>query len=362
MPAAATPPTTIPPQGLGPVPGQPGQAPPPAVDPNAPKGVAAPEGFVANAMNECGLHTKWKGDEFCILPPPAGKGFQLHIGPSNYDNPEAQYLLAPGQENVRNYMQQSANDKNVQFYVRQYRMRPGAHHTIVRDTSTGRRLSGADINQDHPVGGIIAPENADIGIPLSAHAPISTDHHAINTTDQTLLQEVWVNFWYVDAAKVKETANVLYDPGNLSSTVAPHADVVLGPYFCDVMGKGRLIDMFGHVHANNVRFSAWRTRGGKKDLIYEEYHWEEPLWLEFSSLAKNAPPDPMKQIDGGWAGILDLEAGDTLSWECHEVNQQNTALRFTNQTFEGWMCIIIGEIVGTKCVSRTGITLDPSVE
>ena len=331
----------------------------PAVDPNAPK---PPEGFKPNAMNECGLHTKWKGDEFCILPPPPDKGFQLHIGPSNYDNPEAQYLLQPGQENVRNYMSKSGNDKNVQFYVRQYRMRPGAHHTIVRDTSTGRRLSGADVNQDHPTGGIIAPENADIGIPLSAHAPISTDHHAINTTDAPLLQEVWVNFWYVDPAKVKETANVLYDPGYVMQTVAPHADVVLGPYFCDVQGKGRLIDMFGHVHANNVRFSAWRTRGGNKELIYEEYHWEEPLWLEFSSLAKNPTADPMKQIDGGWTGVLDLEAGDTLSWECHEVNQQDTALRFTNQTYDGWMCIIIGEIVGTKCMSRTGITLDPSVE
>ena len=172
------------------------------MDPNAPKGVAPPEGFKANAMNECGLHTKWKGDEFCILPPPPDKGFQLHIGPSNYDNPEPQYLLQPGQENVRNYLQQSANDKNIQFYVRQYRMRPGAHHTIVRDTSTGRRLSGADVNQDHPTGGLIAPENADIGIPLSAHAPISTDHHAINTTEEPLLQEVWVNFWYVDPAKV----------------------------------------------------------------------------------------------------------------------------------------------------------------
>jgi hypothetical protein len=241
-------------------------------------------------------------------------------------------------------------------------MRPGAHHTIVRDLSNGRRLSGSDVNQDHPVGGITAPENADIGIPLAAHAQLSTDHHAINTTDQPLLQEIWVNFWYVDASKVKEATNLLYDPGAVDINIAPHADVVLGPYGCDIDKPGRLISMFGHVHANDVRFSAWRNRAGKRDLIYESYHWEDPLWLEFTSIAKNNVADSMAMTDGGWSGILDLQKGDALEWECHEVNQQSTALRFTNQTYAGAMCIIIGDLVGSKCVSRTGINIDPSTE
>jgi hypothetical protein len=326
------------------------------------QGIAPPDGFRPNAMGECNLHTKWAGDEYCILPPPPDKGFQMHLGPANYDNPEATYLLQPGQENVRTIMSTSANDKPIDFYVRQYRMRPGAHHTIVRDASTGRRLSGSDVNQDHPVGGITAPENAGLGIPLVAHAPLTTDHHAINTTDKPLLQEVWVNFWYVDPAKVTESTNLLYDPGSVSDTVAPHQDVVLGPYGCDIMQPGRLISMFGHVHANNVRFSAWRNRGGQKDLIYEAHHWEEPLWLEFTSLAKNPVADSATMLDGGWSGIVDLKAGDSLTWECHEVNTQDTTLRFTNQTFQGQMCIIIGDLVGTKCMSRTGIVLDPTIE
>jgi hypothetical protein len=188
------------------------------------------------------------------------------------------------------------------------------------------------------------------------------DHHAINSTDKALLQEVWVNFWYVDPAKVTETTNLLYDPGAIDATVAPHADVVVGPYECDINQPGRLISMFGHVHANDVRFSAWRTRAGKKELIYESYKWEEPLWLEFTSLAKNPPLDPMGMQDGGWSGVLDLQPGDTLGWECHEVNQQDTALRFTNETYEGMMCIIIGDLVGTKCMSRTGIMVDPNLE
>jgi hypothetical protein len=329
---------------------------------NTPMGLPPPDGFVPGEMGTCGLSTKWKGDEYCIKPPPADKGFQMHLGPSNYDNPEPQWVLQPGQEWVMTFPATSANDKSIYFYVRQYRMRPGAHHTIVRDLSNGRRLSGSDVNQDHPVGGITAPENADIGIPLAAHAQLSTDHHAINTTDQPLLQEVWVNFWYVDPSKVKEATNLLYDPGDINVNIAPHADVVLGPYGCDIDTTGRLISMFGHVHANDVRFSAWRNRGGKRDLIYESYHWEDPLWLEFTSIAKNNAPDPMGMNDGGWTGILDLQKGDSLEWECHEVNQQDTTLHFTNQTYAGAMCIIIGDLVGSKCVSRTGIMIDPSVE
>jgi hypothetical protein len=348
--------------------GSPTQSTPPAqasMTPSVPaaQGNPPPSGFKPNAMNECGLQTKWRGDEYCILPPPPDQGFQLHIGPTNYDNPEAVYVLQPGQETVHAYTTKSANDRDIDFYIRQYRMRPGAHHTIVRDTSTGRRLSGSNVNQDHPVGGIIAPENAGIGIPLTAHAPITVDHHAINTTSEPLLQEVWVNFWYVDPSKVTDTTNLLYDPGSITATVAPRQDVVLGPYECDIKTPGRLISMFGHVHANNVRFSAWRTRAGKRELIYESHRWEEPLWLEFTSLAKNPAADPALQIDGGWTGILDLQPGDTLGWECHEVNQQETTLRFINQTYTGTMCIIIGDLVGTKCASRNpSAIVNPNLE
>jgi hypothetical protein len=161
---------------------------------------------------------------------------------------------------------------------------------------------------------------------------------------------------------VTETTKLLYDPGDVKATVAPNADVVLGPYECDIDSAGRLISMFGHVHANNVRFSAWRTRGGERDLIYESYHWEDPLWLEFTTLAENPINDPATEVNGGWTGVLDLEAGDTLAWECHEVNQQSTTLTFTNQTFAGTMCIIIGELVGTKCKSRSTFVIDPSTE
>ena len=60
-------------------------------------------------MDECGLDTKWEGDEYCILPPPPDKGFQIHIGPSNYDNPESQYVMQPGTENTVSMSATSGN-------------------------------------------------------------------------------------------------------------------------------------------------------------------------------------------------------------------------------------------------------------
>ena len=147
----------------------------------------------------------------------------------NYDNPEAEYVLQPGEENVRTYRHVGQRQETSTSTCASTACAPARITRSCATLRTGRRLSGSDVNQDHPVGGITAPENAGIGIPLAAHAPLSTDHHAINTTDQPLLQEVWVNFWYVDPSKVKETTNLLYDPGCVSTTIAPHADVVHRP-------------------------------------------------------------------------------------------------------------------------------------
>src|SRR4029077_4734115 len=98
------------------------------------------------ALDECGLKTTWQGDQYCIKPPPADQGFQLHIGPSNYDNPEAQYLLASGQESTPTFSAVSGNDKQIYFYYRQIRMRPGAHHNIITsgaggDIGLGQRIA-----------------------------------------------------------------------------------------------------------------------------------------------------------------------------------------------------------------------------
>jgi len=311
------------------------------------------------AMDECGLHTQYAGDEYCILPPPPGQGFQLHIGPSNYDNPESQYILPAGSEITTDFSAVSGNDKPIHFYYRQFRQRPGAHHNIVTAGSSGlvggltlgHRIGTSNLlAEDNPAGAIIAPENEGVGVPLEANAAINVSLHSINTTDQAELREVWINFWYVDESKVTEEAQELFAIGDPLLSVAPGQDTILGPYSCGISAPGRMLWFYGHRHANNVRFSAWRVRGGQRDLFYEGLNWEEPLVLEFSTTVDNVTPDAAKGIEGGWSGILDLQAGDRLEWECHVVNQTQGTLFFTNNTYTGEMCIMDGEMIGTNCL------------
>jgi hypothetical protein len=266
-------------------------------------------------------------------------------------------MLGPNEEITNNFTATSTNTEDVHFYYRQYRMRPGSHHMIITAGSAGggiadigRRIGTANVSQDAPVGGIIAPENQGVGVPLDASSSINVSLHSINVTDQPLLREIWVNFWYRNPGEVTEPAISLFKTGSTSFAVPPGADQILGPYSCTVQGNGRLLWFYGHRHASNVRFSAWRVRGSQRDLFYEGLHWEDPLTLEYSSNVKNPVPDRSKGIEGGWSGTLDLQTGDRMEWECHVINKQPGTLRFTNETYAGEMCIMDGETVGSTCM------------
>jgi hypothetical protein len=308
------------------------------------------------AMDECGLDTGFSGDEYCILPPPADKGFQLHIGPSNYDNPERMYILPGGTEVTTDFPATSGNDKDVYFYYRQFRMRPGAHHNIITandgtSLGLGHRIGTSNsLSEDSPKGGIIAPENKGVGIKLGAHAPINVSLHSINTTDKDELREIWINFWYRPESEVTDPVTEVFATGDIGFAIAPGEDTVLGPFTCNVSGNGRMLWMYGHRHANNVSFVANRIRGGQRDSIYEAFKWEEPLVLEYASTVTNMPADLDKGIEGGWNGILDLKAGDKIEWSCHVINKTDGVLRFTNNTYTGEMCIVDAELVGANCL------------
>ena len=321
---------------------------------SSPATVDSGPGKPAFAMNECGLHTGYPGDENCILPPPPGQGFQVHIGPADYANPDAAYVLQPGEEKTTDFPAVSGNDQDIFFYYRQYRLRPTTHHIILTTpngatTPTGRRIGTANTSQDFPVGGIIAPEDRDVGLPLPAHSAINASFHTINTTDQPGLREAWINFWYRDPSEVKEPATEWFKMGDILFSVPPHTATTLGPYTCSVQGQGHLLWLYGHRHANNTRFTVTRVRGSQRDVIYDANKWEEPLLLEYNSLTANPAPDLANGIEGGWNGVLDLAAGDQMEWKCDVNNTHDTALQFTEQTLLGEMCIVDAEAVGASC-------------
>ena len=306
------------------------------------------------AMAECGLHTKYAGDEYCILPPPPDKGFQLHIGPSNYENPEPQYILQAGQEITNDFSATSTNDKEVYFYYRQYRQRTGSHHNIITsggagDSGLGQRIATFNtLAEDYPKGGIIAPENKGVGIRMSPRTRINVSLHSINTSDKPMIREVWVNFWYRDAAEVTDPVYEVFTIAQMGA-IPPGADVVVKGA-CTTSGAGRLLWAYGHRHANNTRFTVWHSSAGKKELVYQGYHWEEPMTLDFSSTVMNPMPDlGGKETEGGWSGVLPFKAGDQFQFECHIVNKTMGTLNFTNNTYTGEMCILDAETVGAGC-------------
>lgn len=312
------------------------------------------------AMNECDLHTGFAGDENCILPPPPDQGFQIHVGPKDYDNPDELYVLNPTEEKTDEFMVVSDNAEDVFFFYRQYRLRPTAHHVILTvpngsattttfDVLSGRRIGTANRSEDYPTGGVIAPEDRNVGLPIAARTTVGVSFHAINVGDTPEIREGWFNFWYRDRNEVTEPAVEWFKTGDQFFTVAPHESKTLGPYTCNVDQDGRLLWLYGHRHANNKRFTATLIRSGQREIIYDATKWEEPLLLEYSSLVRNPAPDVEHGIEGGHSGILDLLAGDTLEWQCDVVNEHDTTLRFTNQTYLGEMCIIDAEAVGSKC-------------
>jgi hypothetical protein len=310
-------------------------------------------------MIVCGnTNGRFDGDQFCILPPPPDQGFQLHYGPSDYDNPTeiAKYTINPGQEDNIFVSMTSGNKTDVDFYKRQYRMRPGSHHLILTEAGTsgfaagtGRRLGGSqNTSRDNPQG-TPPPENQGIGIPLKANDPLNLNLHHYNGTDHPLLKEAWVNVWYVDKATVTQQANELYLFASGTSVPPGGHTVFTGKRA--ITAAGRVLSMYGHRHASTVRFSAYRTRGGNRMLIYQDFDWEEPAVYEFNSTTQNPPPDPNTKIDGGYSGDLDLAVGDSLEWECEVQNTQNITITYgQNEALNSEMCILIGDVIGPAIV------------
>lgn len=330
------------------------EGPKPPVNPALPRAPGEPAPPPEPELTGCGVKSGFPGDEYCILPPPEGQGFQLHYGPSDYDDPDevAKYLMEAGAETNDFIPITATNTEDIFFYGRQYRMRPHSHHLIVSEPGgtgsflgTGRRLGGTQNSaKDNPVGGS-PPENLGIGMPLKAKAPLLINLHYFNSTDGQILQEVWVNFWYVDAAEVTQEAKEMFlwaqgppvEPGAVTTVKGKR--VITEP--------GRVLTMYGHRHSNNTRFSAYRTRADVRELVYDDYDWAEPGVLEFNSAVVNPAAGAGGEQGGGHTGPLELLAGDALEWECEIENRHEVPITFgENEAITSEMCILIGDALG----------------
>ena len=282
------------------------------------------------------------------------KGFRSTSDRADYKNPEAQYLLQPGQEVTNDISAgNSPNTPQVYFFYRQFRMRPTAHHIIIsapNGSDVGRRIGTANKSEDYPTGrrhrargqGHRHPARAEHAhqreLPRHQHDAPNRSCARSGSTSGTATR-----------AEVTQPATEWFETGSTTFAIPPHTKTVLGPYTCTVSGNGRMLWTYGHRHANNTRFTMTRIRGTKRDVIYDANNWEHPLLLEFNSITTNRAPDIANNIEGGWNGILDLLTGDKIEWSCDVNNTTDGTLRFTNNTYTGEMCIIDAEAVVSTC-------------
>ncbi|MDH5673323.1 MAG: hypothetical protein OEZ06_14310 [Myxococcales bacterium] len=338
--------------------------------------------------------TEFPGDQFCILPPPPGQGIQIGHHPqgtawfeqvsqgdmSGYTNIAPSWMLAPGGEEERNINVQFQNEAG-NFYRVYSRMRGGSHHMIVSSIDppaqtdtwalggadglfTGRGLPGAQRPDENGPQSLEKPaEDAGLYREFPANALITYNMHHFNSTDSNILKEAWQNLWWesdatirvgsVDGLPLLQAVGTFAQPGQ---TVDMH-------YASTVPEPTRILALFGHRHAWTTNFTAWVERpGAQPEIVYQSFDWFDEPTYTYNSQVQNNPPNPEGRIDGAHSGILNLDVGDELHFNCHiEYTQEravqenspvlpaeNGALRFSNQAFAGEMCILFGSAVGNN--------------
>ena len=336
---------------------------PTACDDNA---LASAKDVCNKGADPCNLHSGFEGDDYCILPPPAGMGIQIHFGPKNYtDMAEvSKYITKPGEE-FNAYGLATIPDVATSHYYNyvQIRMRPGSHHLINELVSgtesmpdgfntTGAGCPGTPVGsfvgtqnliRNMPPNGIQAPENVGLGAQLPTNVRLCVNHHAYNFSgDKPLLREIWINVWFVDASKVTQKTQSVNITAGPFQGIPPHSQKVLTAS-TTVSGTGRIIDMFGHRHAATDRFAVWKN----DELVYDSWHWDESVAFDYNSITQNPAPNPTAKTDGATSGILSVVAGDKIKIECDVNNTTDNTLTFRNELYTGEMCILFGSSVGT---------------
>ena len=317
---------------------------------------------VPSVRGMCDLDTGYPGDDACLPPPDPDKGFQIHIGPNDYDDPAqvAPFIMEPGDESSECYLKKLVLDHAAHYMVYELSGRPGTHHIIntfrnddipaegfgaCGGGNTAVRFGGASKAHMPPLP--IAPENEGLGVPLVAHAQAQHDMHYFNLTEQPILREFWMNLYFIPDEEVTQQPGRIGGLGGFGwsrNPIQPGTHMVY-PYECPITVDGRIITLLGHTHAHALRETAHiRRANGQRDKVFEQYDYLDPAVFMYDSLTEN--PAFSDSSPGAHTGLLEVKAGDVLEWECEVNNDSSTPLRYVNEVQTGEMCNIWGMAVG----------------
>lgn len=337
-----------------------------ATDPGMPAGMAA----YPDLRGSCpALASGFPGDDACIAAPSPEEGFQIHVGPADYEDPAqiSVFTLGAGEETSGCWSYHTPNAQDVYYQGYAFSGRPGTHH-IFNSMLNVEVSDGGDIhvcidaglgNSPERIGSlpaagkpytprtIVAPENAGVGRRIPARVPAEADMHYFNVTDAPILREFWLNIYYIDKKDVTEEGKELRGMGGIGWAVLP---IPVGndevyKYECPIDTAGRILGMAGHYHAHGRRETvSIRRASGEHERIFDMYDYTNAAQFPFDSVSTNTPLSD--DSDGAISGRLDLFAGDVLEWECHIVNDGQVALTYSNDVQNGEMCNLFGTVVG----------------
>jgi hypothetical protein len=310
----------------------------------------------------CPTNTGFAGDEACLAPPSATEGFQLHYGPTDYDDPVelAKFTLKPGQETNDCFFTKTPNDADIDYSGYDMQMRPGSHHLIgqSRTAPVPDGFGDCELNDQVPAGLLgdsqkpildyrtdPAAENQGFGRVVPAHTQAVINFHVINTTNEDALREAWLNYYYIQPDQLKAQRGSVDLTGGLAFQILPGTHKTY-QYSCSPNEPVRILNLWAHMHAHALRMTIWKVVGTTKSKLLENYSWEDPTQLFYDSAHTNTPADPATATPGGdVSGDVTLNPTDAIQWECEVNNDSNITLTFRNEVFTGEMCLVAGSVV-----------------
>jgi len=366
--------------------GQPSMAAPSNTPSNTPPSSPAPAAPVMpvdpaqldhtqDIRGHCGLSTGFADDQACLVPPKPNEGFQLHVGPKNYNDPAevAKFIMKPGEESSECFTFRTTNTEKITYQTYVMSGRAGTHH-IITQTFSGNlpedswgncggveSLDFSDLNnipmqngylptatKAYMPRGKVAPEYAHVGRVIEAKTLVQSDMHYYNFTDKDILREYWMNVYYpAPEQKITDYADVLVGFGGTgwsAMPIEPGTDMIY-KYECPFTGDGNLLNLYGHYHAHGRRFtSSIKRAGGQIEKIFEMYDYRDPAVYDYNSVTQN--PLFSATAAGAVSGPVAIKNGDILQWECHIINDGTVGLAFTNEVNTGEMCNIWGFTIG----------------
>jgi hypothetical protein len=327
------------------------------------------DGAYPDPRGKCDINSGFPDDHACLLPPDPKEGMQIHIGPSDYNNPDEinKFIFHPGTESSECVSFHTPNDEEIYYQTFELSGRAGTHHIIntmynievddgggyvaCLDPGTGTNANIVDnlpgASKAYMARTLVAPEYKDVGRKIGPHTPSQADEHYFNFTEDDIIREFWMNIYFVPKDQVKREASQIRGMGGLSWTalpIPPGTDMVY-QYSCPIDKDGAIIQLLGHYHSHGKRFTAYVTHAdATRDKVFEMYDYLDPKTYQYDSITMN--PMFSDNAGGATSGVLNVKAGDSLDWECHIINDGDVALSYTNEVKTGEMCNLWGESLG----------------